>query len=274
MTDKPQVGGRSPREERIIAGFEDIQRFVSEHGRAPLHGEDRDIFERLYAVRLDRLRASPECRAILAPIDHEGLFGAGTTPENADADLSVDELAEALEGVDGGAGINELRHVRAAADKRAAEEIANRDKCEDFEIFRPLFEKVQAELGAGVREARQFKRDTGILQGQFFILGGQKAYVHELGPEFETPEGRTNRRMRVIFDNGTESNALLRSFQRALYKPENHGRRITEPAAGPSRAYALRAHQEAGAQDGAAHVQRQGRLAHGRGREGGARGKP
>lgn len=39
--------------------------------------------------------------------------------------------------------------------------------------------------------------------------------------------------MRVIFDNGTEINALLRSFQRALYKHENLGRRITEPTAGP-----------------------------------------
>ena len=44
------------RQERIIAGFEDIQRFYEQHGRAPCHGEDRDIFERLYAVRLDRIR--------------------------------------------------------------------------------------------------------------------------------------------------------------------------------------------------------------------------
>lgn len=228
-----KAGGRSPREERIIAGFEGIQRFVAEHGRTPLHGEDRDIFERLYAVRLDRLRGSAECRTILEAIDHQGLLGDALSGAGADGDLSVDELAAALEDADGAEDINELRHVRAAADKRAAEEIANRDKCEDFEKFQPLFEKVQAELTAGVREARQFKRDTEILPGQFFILGGQKAYVHDLGPEFETPEGRSNRRMRVIFDNGTEINALLRSFQRSLYKPENHGRRITEPSAGP-----------------------------------------
>ncbi len=56
------AGGRSAREERIIAGFEDIQRFVEKHGRPPQHGEDRDIFERLYAVRLDRLRMLPDCR--------------------------------------------------------------------------------------------------------------------------------------------------------------------------------------------------------------------
>ena len=45
-------GGRPPSEERIIAGFEEIQQFFKQYGRAPQHGEDRDIFERLYAVRL------------------------------------------------------------------------------------------------------------------------------------------------------------------------------------------------------------------------------
>ena len=51
-----KASSRTPREERIIAGFEDILRFHQAHGRAPLHGEGRDIFERLYAVRLDQLR--------------------------------------------------------------------------------------------------------------------------------------------------------------------------------------------------------------------------
>src|SRR6476646_9375086 len=68
-------GGRSAREERIIAGFDEIQRFVDEHGRSPQHGEDRDIFERLYAVRLDRLRSLQDCRSLLEPIDRQGLLG-------------------------------------------------------------------------------------------------------------------------------------------------------------------------------------------------------
>ena len=51
-----KVASRTPREERIVAGFEEIQRFVEERGCAPQHGEDGDIFERLYAVRLDRIR--------------------------------------------------------------------------------------------------------------------------------------------------------------------------------------------------------------------------
>ena len=74
--------------------------------------------------------------------------------------------------------------------------------------------------------------DAEIKRGEFFILGGQKAYVAEVGKEFVTEQGRRNARLRVIFDNGTESDNLLRSLQRALYK-DDAGRRITEPDAGP-----------------------------------------
>ena len=59
-----KAANRTPREERIIAGFEDILRFYQTHGRAPLHGEDRDIFERLYAVRLGQLRKLPEAQTL------------------------------------------------------------------------------------------------------------------------------------------------------------------------------------------------------------------
>src|SRR6185437_1643177 len=95
-------GGRSPREERIIAGFEEIQRFVEKHGHPPQHGEDKDIFERLYAVRLDRLRALEECRSLLAPLDRQGLL-AGQKPSDGEPveAMGDDELLAELEGAAG-----------------------------------------------------------------------------------------------------------------------------------------------------------------------------
>ena len=230
--------GRSAREERIIAGFEEVERFVEQHGRAPQHGEDRDIFERLYAVRLDRLRALEDCRALLTPLEHQGLLDAGdpTVASSAD-DLDIDDLAAELEGAAGEPSITQLHHVRTSADKRVADEIAERDKCEDFDRFEPLFAAAQRDLDAGIRTTRPFVRDAGLLkaditEGQFFILGGQIAYVAEVGETFRAPNGETDARLRVVHSNGTESNLLRRSLQRALYKDEA-GRRITEPAAGP-----------------------------------------
>lgn len=231
-------GGRGHREERIIAGFEEIQRFVDEHDRAPQHGEDRDIFERLYAVRLDRLRVSEECRSLLATLDRQGLLTRAEIAVPASAEeMDTDALMAELAGAAGDVEITELRHVRSAAEKRAAEEIAEREPCPDFDRFKPLFEQVRIDLDSGVRTSRQFVKDAGFLkaditQGQFFILGGQVAYVAEVGETFRAPNGENDARLRVVYSNGTESNLLRRSLQRALYKDEA-GRRITEPTAGP-----------------------------------------
>jgi hypothetical protein len=231
-------GGRSPREERIIAGFEEIQRFVEKHGYPPQHGEDRDIFERLYAVRLDRLSALEECRSLLEPLDHQGLLKGTENVQPGFAEpAGDDELLAELRDAAGNSDITALRHVRTSADKRAAEEIANRERCEDFDKFKPLFETIQKDLASGVRETRMFVRDAGflkadIVQGNFFILGGQIAYVAEVGETIKAPNGEVDARLRVIYSNGTESNLLLRSLQRALYKDEA-GRRITDPVAGP-----------------------------------------
>ncbi|MEZ5689776.1 MAG: GIY-YIG nuclease family protein [Caenibius sp.] len=229
---------RSAKEERVIAGFEEIQRFVDQNGRMPLHGEERDIFERLYAVRLDRLRGSSEYHELLTPLDHQGLLTAAEpTPSSPAEDMDADELLAELDGAAGSSDITQLRHVRSTTEKRAAEEIANRARCEDFDQFKPLFDAVQSDLDAGTRTTRPFVKDSGFLkadigQGQFFILGGQIAYVANVGEPIKAPNGETDARLRVIYSNETESDLLLRSLQRALYKDEA-GRRITEPTAGP-----------------------------------------
>lgn len=205
--------GRTPREVRIISGFEEIQRFVEKHGRTPQHGEDRDIFERLYAVRLDRLRAQIDCRALLKLLDHQRLLGDPPATAGSADPIDDDKLLEQLGVEDAALGdLTELRHVRSAGEKRAAEEVANRKKCENFETFKPLFEKVQREIASGGRETRAFKDDARIEQGDWFIVSGQKALVASVGEEFVADYGRKDRRLRVIFDNGTESSMLKRSL--------------------------------------------------------------
>lgn len=225
----PQVK-RTPREERIIAGFEEIERFVTEQGRLPQHGEDRDIFERIYAVRLDRLRNSEECRALLEPLDSRGILNAdidfNLPPET---DLDDEALLTSL-GVEATPGndITQLTHVRSRQEIKAAEEIAQRTPCQDFKQFKPIFKKVQQDLETGARETLKYRDDATVNQGDFFILDGQKLIVADLGEPFISDYGKPDRRLRVIYDNGTESNLLLRSLQRALNKDKT-SRRITNP---------------------------------------------
>ena len=222
------------REERIIAGFEEIERFWLEHERLPRHGEDKDIFERLYAVRLDRLRESKECRAVLEGFDSNGLLDA--EPHTLDAavdELDDDALLEAL-GVEAAVenDVTRLRHVQSREERRAAEEIANRKKAEDFDQFEPLFGQVREALKAGQKKSVHFKEDNTIQQGEFFIVGGQIAYVAEVGEEVRAPNGEWDARLRVVYDNGTESNLLRRSLVRGLHKDEA-GRRVINDYAGP-----------------------------------------
>ena len=150
-----RVGARTPQQERIIAGFEDIQRFVEEHGYVPRHGDEHDIFERLYAVRLDRICQLSEYRDLVEPFDHQGLLkGLALAVKDDVDDLDDDALLAELGVDDELSEITELRHVRSISEKRAAEEIANRERCVDFSTFRPLFEQVQRDLDQGARSAR------------------------------------------------------------------------------------------------------------------------
>jgi T5orf172 domain len=233
------------REERIIAGFEDIQRFVDEHKRLPRHGEGLDIFERLYAVRLDRIREQEDCRQLLQGIDRQGLLDADMKHDQmatADDEALLAELGIAVSAHEDPDDIQSLRHVRSNAEKQAAEEIGSRTVCKDFENFKPIFQRVQKDLELGLREARTLKKPDDveydeirldeIKQGALFIVGGQKAYIASLGDEIRNTSDRRDAKLRVIYDNGTEADVLMRSFQRSLYR-DTASRLITDASAGP-----------------------------------------
>ena len=96
------------------------------------------------------LRALAECRDVLEPLAHQGLLAVASVGAAATDAIDDEELMAELAGAADG-GITELRHVRASGEKRAAEEVAQRKKCEDFETFKPLFERVRRELDAGDR---------------------------------------------------------------------------------------------------------------------------
>lgn len=237
-TSKKDQSSKTPREERIIAGFEDIERFFEQHGHAPAHGEDKDIFERLYAVRLDKIRSSAECRAALNALDKHGLLEGEISDHTSDADIDDDMLLEELRDLSSsGSSITELKHVKPRAEINAAEEIANRTPCNDFSKFKPLFDKVTSDIENGIRLTRHIRKEAGFLKsnikvGDFFILFGQTLYVAEIGEPIKGSNEALDARLRVIYSNGTESNLLLDSLRRGLYKDEA-SRIVSEPSAGP-----------------------------------------
>lgn len=195
----------------------ELERFVSEYRRPPHSEPGTPIAERLLATKAKRLSQDPAIGALLISVEP---VPPGSIDDILDDDLLADDP------------IFDLTHVQPREVQDQPDYIGSRKPCAEFERFRPLFETVTTDLTAARRETRKFAREQEIDAGQFFIQKGMMAYVAEAGDIFQDRLGNRNRRLRVIYDNGTESDPLLRSFASLLYNDEN-GRRITDPVAGP-----------------------------------------
>jgi len=227
---KPKQAKSADAFARARGQFEEINVFVDRNGFAPGQGpEGRKIgvMERSYQARLRAYGENPELAAELASIDRHELLAAVPKPEPT----SLDDILAAGDPLlnDPNEGIFELRHARGAPAR--SDMVAEREPCRDFEKFKPLFDKAAAELASGVRRSMRFANEQEIEAGGFFILNGVLVYVAEVrDPHIRN--GKRNARLRLIFDNGTEGQNLLRSMAAVLYKDPN-GRRISDPNAGP-----------------------------------------
>ena len=223
----------SKAEERVLAGFEDITRWVEREGRPPKRGDDRDIFERMYAIRLDRIRELTQYHELLRAYDPAGLLTTAAANTPHDDPATPEDILAALGVATEPSDISHLVHVRSSEERKASpEEVAQRQPCEDFERFAPIFERVRLGLNTGAWATTKYKEDASIELDDLFILEGQTALVAAMGKEFVQDHGRRDRRLRVIYDNGTESDLLRRSLQRALNKDSN-SRRLRPNDAGP-----------------------------------------
>lgn len=216
---------------RVRAQFEEINVFVDRNGFAPGQGPQGrkiGVMERSLQARLRACTDNPELAVALSGIDRHGLL-SNTVPKAEPATL--DELLDSDDPLlsDPNDGIFDLRHAKGPPAR--PDMVSEREPCADFEKFRPLFDKAASELASGVRKSMLFANEQEIEAGGFFILNGVMVYVAEVrDPHIRN--GKRNARLRLIFDNGTEGQNLLRSLATQLYKDPN-GRRISDPNAGP-----------------------------------------
>ena len=212
-------------DERLLASFRQINDFFRQHGKEP-ESNPSNILEFQLFNRLKGLRASKEKCDALQEVDEFKLliYVEPAKHITSVADIFQDDSLGLLN--DEAASIFELKHV-SKSPMDMPEKIAQRKRCKDFDQFEHLFKQCHSELTTGIREARQFTGEQQIQPGHFFILHGITVYVAEVGMK-EVKNSKVNARLRCIFDNGTESNMLLRSLATELYKDET-GRRILDP---------------------------------------------
>ena len=229
---KPKGSSIISADDRLLASFEEINDFVREHGHEP--NQSRDINERRLFSRLKGLREDIEKTAALLSFDELGLLKDVVIPEPKEINTIDDVLGDDALGLLGGElsstdssdDIFTLKNIPKTLEM--PEEVARRKPCKDFEAFEALFKQCHADLISGQCELRKFTGEQQISAGHFFILHGVMVYVAEVGDK-EKKRGKVNARLKCIFENGTESNMLLRSLATELYKDES-GRRVLDIA--------------------------------------------
>lgn len=119
----------------------------------------------------------------------------------------------------------EMRRVMEAK-RLQPDHYAQKKTCEDFSLYRPLFDKVQKELSEGKRSLVRTSKTSNLDEGHFYVVDGGLVYLAEIKETKRSRNGMIDGRTRCIYENGTESDILLETLRKnVLY----NGFGVTEP---------------------------------------------
>ncbi|MBO2993368.1 GIY-YIG nuclease family protein, partial [Enterococcus faecium] len=215
-----------------VESFMEIVKFYQENGREPEKTNDfARLSERTLASRLIGIRKNPDRIAKLKKYDDVGLLAPSKKFDKEIKSLDdilnfgSSELLGDLAQSDSEKSIFNTSRFREVENK--PDFIAKRKHMKDFSKYESLFRNVQKEIAAGTRKILPFK-NYEIKQGSFLIQKGTVLYVESIGEKFKTNNGEENARLHVIYENGTESNVLLRSLAANLYRTGSGGKMITD----------------------------------------------
>lgn len=240
IEEKKKSSNTRTADERLVDSFEEIQKFVDEHGEEPKPNTSNVSEYRLYS-RLKSLKENPDKIASLLEHDRNQLLGDFVTsvgekskgyivkknPESIE-DIFEDDDLDLLQEED--EGLFDFKHVPKETERASADFVARRKPCKNFEKYQPMFHQVQKDLSDGKRKLISFKQDI-LKPDTYYVHNGILLYLEDVDFEekkedFDSGERtRVDGRTKVIFENGTESNMLYRSLYKQLLK---NGRAVTE----------------------------------------------
>ncbi|WP_244093562.1 MULTISPECIES: GIY-YIG nuclease family protein [unclassified Microbacterium] len=215
----PEQPKRITSSDRLERAFLEIVEFRRSEGRAP-SPQTREIAERKLGARLDGFLANEAKAEAVKHLDEFGLLEAPAAPASLDELLESDDLDDLL-GDD--AGILDVSGLPVIKRPESAESVAQRVKAKDFEQFEPLFKAKHTELTDGTFTLKPFTGMDLIREGVFFVLNGVMCFVAEVGDDVDLVVGgkRTQKqRLRVVFENGTESAMYKQSLMTRMYEAQ------------------------------------------------------
>ena len=228
LLDAPEKPQKVTSSDRLERAFLEILEFYRANERVP-SSSPREIAERKLGARLDGFLASEERATAVKHLDEFGLLEAPQAPASIDELLEADDLDDLL-GDDG--GILDVSDLPVRRSSDAPDSVAKRTKAQDFESFEHLFRAKHAELKEGTITLAPFKGVHTIQEGRFFALNGMLLFVAEVGESLSMVVGgkaEQKQRLRVIFENGTESSLYRQSLSIRLH--EQAGRALVRAGA-------------------------------------------
>jgi hypothetical protein len=234
IEEKKKPSSSPTPDNRLLTSFQEINDFFTKHGRVPESNISNVSEYQLYS-RLKSIREDPQKVEMLQSEDIHNLLQDVESltvhepreeykPHKKKEIKSIgDILDDDLDIFGDDEGLFDFRHTPKVT--TMPDYVASRKPCEDFEDFESLLKSCQADLKQGKRKIKDFKNEQQIDVGYFFVLNGILLYVAEVEERKLDKSGKMNARLRCIFENGTESDMLLRSLAAELYK---NGKRITE----------------------------------------------
>lgn len=219
LLDAPEKRQKATSADRLQRAFLEIVEFRRTHERLP-SATTRDIAERKLGARLDGILADESKIEALKPLDEFSLLETPEAPASLEDLLADDDLDDLL-GDD--TGILDVSDLPVLKRPESPDSVAQRVKAKDFEAFEPLFKAKHTELAGGTFQLMPFTGMDLIREGVFFVLGGVMCFVAEVGDDVDLVVGgkpRQKQRLRVVFENGTESAMYKQSLMTRLYEAQ------------------------------------------------------
>lgn len=216
--------------DRLIAGFQRIVEFVEANGRRPQKDADRE--ERSLYNQLKGILSDPAKKERCRPYDSVGLLddvsGQMVSEPLSAYGLPVQMPEQQLEAIfadpllddvgQAGGSLFDLPDYmkRKLEERREADYVAQRVKCEDFGSFEAGFKAVHAGLKSGKYRLIKFK-EAHVAPGRYFVEDGILVYIAGMDQVEKNRHGRKNGRTRCIYENGMESGIYMQTLCKNLY---------------------------------------------------------
>lgn len=212
--------------DRLIAGFQNILEFVETNNRLPQNCDNRE--ERTLYNQLKGILKDPKKVEKCKPYDTANILSERNEDEISDSEKNCKSETELLDEIfndpifDGvSSDDNSLFELpdymkKRLEERKEADYVAQRVKCEDFDKFEVGFKEVHAGLKSGKYRLIKFK-EAHIAQGRYFLEDGILVYIAGLDQIEKNRHGRKDSRTRCVYENGMESGIYMQTLCKNLY---------------------------------------------------------